>query len=45
MIEAYRRKEKANVLMRDLVLQMDDKEIMELATEIDKFNEQFRSKR
>lgn len=45
MIRAYKHKEKVNVLMKDLVLQMSDEEIMSLAKEIDEFNEQFRSKK
>ncbi|AII14413.1 monoheme c-type cytochrome [Campylobacter iguaniorum] len=45
MINAYKTKTKANVLMADLVKKMDEKEIRALADEISKFNEQFRSKK
>ena len=44
MINAYKNKEKVNVLMRDLVKKMDDSEIRNLAKEISDFNTQFRSK-
>jgi putative lipoprotein len=44
MINAYKNKEKANVLMRDLVKKMDNDEIRKLAKEISDFNTQFRSK-
>ena len=44
MINAYKNKEKVNVLMRDLVKRMDDSEIRNLAKEISDFNTQFRSK-
>ena len=44
MINAYKNKEKVNVLMRDLVKKMDESEIRKLAKEIGDFNAQFRSK-
>ena len=44
MINAYKSKEKANVLMRDLVKKMDESEIRKIAKEISDFNAQFRSK-
>ena len=44
MINAYKNKEKVNVLMRDLVKKMDESEIRKLAKEISDFNAQFRSK-
>ena len=44
MINAYKNKEKVNILMRDLVKKMDDSEIRNLAKEISDFNTQFRSK-
>ena len=44
MINAYKNKEKVNVLMRDLVKKMDDSESRNLAKEISDFNTQFRSK-
>ena len=44
MINAYKNKEKVNVLMRDLVKKMDESEIRNLAKEISDFNAQFRSK-
>ncbi|MBE2983901.1 hypothetical protein CCAL9344_00860 [Campylobacter sp. RM9344] len=42
MISAYKNKEKANVLMKDLIKNMSDTEIRSLADEISNFNEQFR---
>ena len=44
MINAYKSKEKVNVLMRDLVKKMDESEVRNLAKEISDFNAQFRSK-
>ena len=41
-INAYKTKQKVNVLMKDLVSKMDESEIRALADEISKFNEQFR---
>ena len=45
MIIAYKNKEKANVLMRDLVNSMDESEVRALAKDISDFNAQFRSKK
>ena len=44
MIAAYKSKQKANPLMKDLVRGMDDAQIRALANEISEFNEQFRKK-
>lgn len=45
MINAYKTRTKANILMADLVKRMDESEIRALAKEISEFNEQFRSKK
>lgn len=42
-IIAYKTKKEANVLMKELVMQMDETEIRSLAKEISEFNQQFRS--
>ena len=44
MIAAYKSKQKANPLMKDLVRGMDEAQIRALANEISEFNEQFRKK-
>ncbi|WP_200763990.1 c-type cytochrome [Nitrosophilus alvini] len=41
----YKTKEKANVLMKDLVAQMDEKELKSLANEISEFNKKIRELR
>lgn len=41
-IIAYRTKKETNVLMRELVMQMSEEEILAIAKEISQFNEQFR---
>ncbi|MCI0501451.1 MAG: hypothetical protein L0Y61_06865 [Epsilonproteobacteria bacterium] len=45
MITAYRTGTKKNVLMKELVQNMSDKEIKELADEIAKFNKEMREKK
>lgn len=45
MITAYRTGTKKNVLMKELVQNMSDKEIKELADEIAKFNKEIREKK
>ena len=44
MIIAYKSKQKANPLMKDLVQTLDEAQIRALANEISEFNEQFRKK-
>jgi len=44
MIFAYKNKQKANPLMKDLVQTLDEVQIRALANEISEFNEQFRKK-
>ena len=44
MIAAYKSKQKANPLMKDLVRGIDEAQIRALANEISEFNEQFRKK-
>ena len=44
MIFAYKNKQKANPLMKDLVQTLDEAQIRALANEISEFNEQFRKK-
>ena len=44
MIFAYKNKQKANPLMKDLVQPLDEAQIRALANEISEFNEQFRKK-
>lgn len=44
MIKSYKESKKENVLMRELVMKMNDEEIMALAKEIDDFNANLRKK-